>query len=157
MDQAVAADSANPSRPSQMAADPSATSIIPPPLRYRGNLDLSSRPSDPDPRELEFPIPPSLDGFKAPVPSRTDAAKKVGGNQPQTPKKPQAIGATKGSGTPAPSRAAALPAPKSSADGAKAREQTSSDDDSDAPKKPTKPVKIDPKFLEMMLQRNIGR
>ena len=55
--------------PPQMANQPT-SNVIPPPLRYHGNLDLSDRNDEsPDPRELEFPLPPVIGGFKTPLPA----------------------------------------------------------------------------------------
>lgn len=152
--QPVAAQQAIPTQsPNPMAAETHETGVIPPPLRYRGNLDLGTRPVDPDPKEIEFPIPPSLNGFKTTTPARKDAAKTPPKGSPPVSPRPAGLART----TPAAGPTATKTAPKSAADVAKARVPHDPDDESDTPKKPAKPVKIDQKYLEMMLQRNIGR
>jgi hypothetical protein len=157
-DRAVADNDASASRkPSRMAAEEPEPNVIPPPLRYRGNLDLSTRQDNPDPREIEFPIPPSLDGFKTPLPTQKNAAKKPMENQAKTAARPPAAIAN-GARTPAPAGRAAAPASRGASPSAgTAQEKQVSADDPDTPKKPVKPVKIDAKYLDMMLQRNIGR
>ena len=62
---------------SPLAGNQPMTNIIPPPLRYRGNVDLSQRNANsPDPQELEFPLPPVLNGFKTPLPTAGTTPKK---------------------------------------------------------------------------------
>ena len=156
--QAVAADEPISSRqPSRMAAETPEAGIIPPPLRYRGSLDLSTHQDNPDPREIEFPIPPSLDGFKKPLPSRKSASKKAADAQVKAASKKPAASASSAK-VPAPAGRAGSPAITGSSANAKtAAAQQDAGDNPDTPKKPRKPVEIDAKYLEMMLQRNIGR
>lgn len=140
-----------------MAAETPEAGIIPPPLRYRGSLDLSTHQDNPDPREIEFPIPPSLDGFKKPLPSRKSASKKAADAQVKAASKKPAASASSAK-VPAPAGRAGSPAITGSSANAKtAAAQQDAGDNPDTPKKPRKPVEIDAKYLEMMLQRNIGR
>jgi hypothetical protein len=147
----TAVNSGNPSAPDVPAAN-----IIPPPLRYRGSVDLSAKQDNPDPRQLDFPLPPIVGGLKAPLPSTKDAAKKSGGRPaPSTTK--ASPSAPVGTGrTAAISRAGASTKTGGPADPAKTPDGSEARDDSDTPKKPSKPVKIDPKLLERMLNRSNG-
>jgi hypothetical protein len=124
------------------------SNVIPPPLRYSGNVDLSNRNNNsPDPRELEFPLPPVIGGFKALTPAA--------GNVPQNEarKTSQSAGKTDPSLTPnSPKATAATTKSTSPADAAKATDQAGE------PKKKSKPLTIDPNILERaLLNRNNGR
>ena len=136
-----------------MANQPT-SNVIPPPLRYRGNLDLSDRNGEsPDPRELEFPLPPVIGGFKTPLPT--------GGATPKRDARTtsQRTGNTDPSLTAnSPRAAAGSTKPLSPDEAAKAAAQGKATDEAGAPKKTSKPVKLDPKILERALQiRNSGR
>ncbi len=133
---------------------PDTPGIIPPPLHYRGSADLSARPVDADPRELEFPVPPVLNGFKAPAAPRRDQATKPAGNTGKTSTKtaPPAstpANASIGAGLRTATAAGMTADPAKT----KAAPATAPSDDAETAKKPAKPVKIDPKLLEQMLKR----
>ncbi len=139
--------------PSPVATPMNTPGIIPPPMKYRGGVDLSARPIDADPRELEFPIPPALNGFKSPVAPRDGAAKQAtASSKPATKAAGQTAKSANGSPAASGGKSAAVPASAATAP-AKTSQPTKPDDDADAPKKPAKPVKIDPKLLEQMLKR----
>lgn len=130
------------------------SNVIPPSLRYSGNVDLSDRNvNSPDPRELEFPLPPVIGGFKTPLLAGASAPKKDARNASQP------AGKTDPSLTAnSPSAAAASTKSKSSVDAAKSANQTKATDETGAPKKKSKPVTIDPNLLERaLLNRNSGR
>ena len=128
------------------------SNIIPPPLRYRGGLDLGAKPDNLDPRELDFPLPPVIGGFKAALAASKGASKKAAASPAPPTKKASSAAA------PAATSHVGASTPKTgaSAERGKTPEQVDEEDDADAPKKPTKPVKIDPKLLERMLKRSNG-
>jgi hypothetical protein len=124
--------------------------VIPPPLRYRGNVDLSDRNGNSlDPRELEFPLPPVISGFKTPLPAGASAPKIEARNTSQPAVKTDPSMTTD---TRADSNKSANPeAAAKSASVAKATGEAG------ATKKKSKPVTIDPTLLERaLLNRNNG-
>ncbi len=150
---ALAGPRAGSAPPPQMGNQPT-SNVIPPPLRYRGNVDLSDHNSDlPDPRELEFPLPAVIGGFKTPSTAGGATPKK------DATKTSQPAGNTVPSLTAnSPSAAAGSMKPSSPDEAAKAAREGKGTDEAGAPKKTSKPVKIDPKILERALQlRNSGR
>jgi hypothetical protein len=129
------------------------SNVIPPPLRYSGNVDLSNRNNNSsDPRELEFPLPPVIGGFKALTPAA--------GNVPQKEarKTSQSAGKTDPSLTAnSPKATAATTKSTSPADAAKSAGQAKATDQVGEPKKKSKPLTIDPNLLERaLLNRNNG-
>jgi hypothetical protein len=137
-------------QPNPPAMQPDTPGIIPPPLRYRGSVDLSARPIDADPRELDFPAPPVLNGFKLPATPRRDRATKPAENTAKTATKTAPPAGTAIAAMPRATAAAGMAADPAKTNAAKS---TPASDDAETAKKPAKPVKIDPKLLEKMLNR----
>jgi hypothetical protein len=140
--------------PPPSAGNEPTTNHIVPPLRYRGTVDLSEHNGNsPDPRELEFPLPPVIGGFKAPVPAAGGLPKK------DARKTSQPAGKMDPSLTAnSPSATAAAGKSSSPEDAAKSASQAKAANEAGAPKKKIKPVTIDPTLLERaLLNRNSGQ
>jgi hypothetical protein len=132
-DQNAPALSGRAARP-ELAAGMAAETRIPPPSRFvRGGAPVAqgSNPAVPD----EFPLPFAITGVKPNLAPADPASKPAATGPDGSPAKPASPAAPDPSGEPAKAK-----------------------DGSGAPKKPSKPLTIDPKLLERALQnRNAGR
>jgi hypothetical protein len=138
--------------PPPLVGNQPTANVIPPPLRYHGKVDLSEHNGNSaDPRELEFPLPAVIGGFKTALPA-SGSAPKTG-----TRKTSQPAGKTDPSLTAnSPGAASGLTESLSPEDAAKPASQAKPTDETGAPKKKSKPVTIDPKLLERALQNRNG-
>jgi hypothetical protein len=156
-DRGAASMAAGQSR-NQRAAPITDPGIIPPPLRYRGDVDLSTRQPNPDPRELEFPLPPVIGGFNLPTLPGRDGATKGTTNPPGASTKAAPVAAKSAVQPLAASPAGASAKQGSATPGSRTQAPDPAASGAAPPKAstPAKPVKIDPKLLEQLLKRNSG-